>query len=110
MMSKNKLKYLFFVAVLVGTGFALADAIGAFNTKPYHIVHHGAMNHYVPDNRDPGVKIERVPTRPPGPGEIITPTGQIVKKAKWDQQQSSSVKSEKRTDQKIQSYEDSTGH
>ena len=111
MSSRNKLKYLFILTILIGTGFAMADALGAFNTKPYHVVFHGAMRHYVPNNRDPNVKIERFPTRPPGPDEMITSTGQIVKKEEWVQQQkSSSAKDKNGTNQKIISNEDSTGH
>lgn len=90
MTSKNKLKYLFLLAVLVAAGFALADALGAFNPKPYTEVHHGSVIHYVPDNRDPDVSIERFPTQEPGPDEIITPTGQVVSKSEWKQQQQES--------------------
>lgn len=87
MTSKNKLKYLFLLAVLIAAGFALADALGVFNPKPYTEVHHGAVIHYVPDNRDPDVSIERFPTQKPGPDEMITPTGQTIKKSEWEQWQ-----------------------
>lgn len=109
MTSKNKLKYLFLLAVLVAAGFALADALGAFNPKPYTEVHHGSVIHYVPDNRDPDVSIERFPTQKPGPNEVITPTGQLVEKSEWKrQQQKSSSKelgNEKSADKNIRTIE-----
>jgi len=86
MISRNIVKYLFILAVFITAGFALADALGFFNPRPYTIVRHGAMSHYVPYNRDPDVEIARFPTEPPGPGEMITPTGQIVKKTNWERQ------------------------
>lgn len=83
MNKKNKLKYLFLAVVLVAAAFALADSLGYFNPKPYTAVPHGSHNHYVPHDRDPKVDISRFPQEEPGPGEIITPTGQIVKEAEW---------------------------
>jgi hypothetical protein len=62
---------LFFVLVM-------ADTLGIFHTKPYNEVPHGNHVHYVPRDRDPSVPIGQFPTRPPGPGERITPQGQIV--------------------------------
>jgi azurin len=87
MTSKNKLKYLFLLGVLIAAGFALADALGFFNLKPYTEVHHGPIIHYVPDNREPDISIERFPTQKPRPEEMITPTGQIIKKSEWKQRQ-----------------------
>lgn len=87
MTSKNKLKYFFIAIVIVAAGFALADSLGVFNPKPYTAVSHGSHVHYVPENRDPNVGIDKFPTEEPGPGEIITPQGQIVKKSEWEQQQ-----------------------
>lgn len=89
MTSKNKLKYLFIGAVVVAAGFALADSLGFFNPKPYTAVSHGSHFHYVPENRDPGVGIDKFPTEEPGPDEMITPQGQIVNKADWQSQQNS---------------------
>lgn len=108
MTTKNKLKYLFLLSVLVAAGFALADALGFFNPKPYTAVSHGSHYHYVPDNRDSEVGINKFPMEEPGPGEIITSEGKIVKKSKWKQQQTSSVKDperEKTEDEEIRTIE-----
>lgn len=86
MTSKNKLKYIFIVLVVIAAGFALADSLGFFNPKPYTAVSHGSHFHYVPENRDPNVSIDKFPQQKPGPGEMITPTGQIVKKDDWETQ------------------------
>lgn len=72
------MKYLFLGLVLILAGFALADALGAFNQKPYTEVSHGSHVHYVPHDRDPDVPIDKFPMQPPGAGEKITPEGQIV--------------------------------
>ncbi len=78
MNSKNKLKYVFIVVVVVLAGLALADALGYFNEKPYTAVSHGSHSHYVPHDRDPNVSIDKFPMEEPAPGEKITPTGQVV--------------------------------
>lgn len=79
MTSKNKLKYLFIAFVVVLAGFAVADSLGFFNSKSYSAVSHGSHNHYVPDDRDPNVAIDKFPMEEPRPGEEVTPTGQIVR-------------------------------
>ena len=86
MTSKNKIKYLFLLAVIVVGIFAVMDSIGYFNPKPYTEVPHGSHFHYVPENRDPNVSLDKFPQEEPGPDEMITPTGQIVKKSEWEQQ------------------------
>jgi hypothetical protein len=78
MTSKNTLKYIFIAIVVVLAGFALADALGFFNPKPYTAVSHGSHSHYVPHDRDPNVPLSDFPTEEPGPGEKIAPNGQIV--------------------------------
>lgn len=88
MTSKNTLKYLFIAAVIIAAGFALADSLGVFNPKPYTAVSHGSHVHYVPENRDPAVGIDKFPTEEPGPDEMITPQGQIVKKSEFRSQNS----------------------
>ncbi|HEX6983014.1 MAG TPA: hypothetical protein VF181_09655 [Balneolaceae bacterium] len=79
MTSKNKLKYIFIAVVIVLAGFAMADSLGYFNPKPYTAVSHGSHVHYVPENRNPEVPIDKFPMEEPGPGEKITPNGTIVK-------------------------------
>lgn len=87
MNNKNKLKYLFILIVIVAGGFAMADSLGYFNPKPYTAVSHGSHVHYVPDNRDSKVSIDKFPQIEPGVDELITPTGQIVKKDEWARKQ-----------------------
>ena len=43
-------------------------------------IEHGDHYHYVPENRNKDVPIGRFPIEPPGPGEYITPSGEIVEK------------------------------
>lgn len=88
MTSKNTLKYIFIALVLAAAGFALADSLGFFNPKPYTAVSHGSHFHYVPENRDPKVGIDKFPQEEPQTDEMITPTGQIVKKSDWENQNS----------------------
>jgi len=66
--------------VAIAGAFAIADALGVYNTKGYTEVSHGSHIHYVPVNRDPDVGISRFPMVEPAPDEDITPTGQVVKK------------------------------
>lgn len=78
MTSKNIVKYIFIAVVLIAAGFALADALGFFNPKPYTAVSHGSHFHYVPEDRDPDVGIDKFPQQEPRSFEVITPTGQVV--------------------------------
>jgi hypothetical protein len=78
MTSKNIIKYVFIAAVLIAAGFALADSLGFFNPKPYTAVSHGSHVHYVPEDRDPDVAINKFPQQEPRAFEVITATGQIV--------------------------------
>lgn len=80
MSRKNIFKYLVIVGIVVLAGFALADALGYFNPKPYTGVSHGSHVHYVPENRDPDVPISDFPTEEPGPNEKITPQGKVVRR------------------------------
>ncbi|NNE46461.1 MAG: hypothetical protein HKN37_07360 [Rhodothermales bacterium] len=77
MKGKTKLGvYLFLGALIV---IAFLESIGTFDTKHYFEVPHGSHTHYVAKDRDPNVSVSQFPTRPPGPGERISPQGQVVK-------------------------------
>lgn len=78
MTSKNARKYIFIAVVVVLAGLALADSLDLFSSKPYSAVSHGSHVHYVPDNRDPDVPMNKFPQKEPAPGQKISPTGQIV--------------------------------
>lgn len=82
MTSKNKLKYVLIAIIMVMAGVVMTDALGFFNSKPYTKISKGSHAHYVPDNRDPDVSIDRFPKRHPAPNEKITPQGKIVKSNK----------------------------
>jgi hypothetical protein len=80
MISRKIVKYIFIGIVVIIAGLALAAALGYFNAKPYKAVPLGSKVFYVPNDRDPHVKIDKFPTIKPLPSEVITPTGQIVPK------------------------------
>lgn len=67
--------------------FVIVDSAGIFHSLPYYEVPHGNHSHYVPIDRDKRVSVGSFPTRPPGPNERITPTGEIVQVAPEEQQQ-----------------------
>ena len=61
MTSKNTLKYIFIAVVVVLASLALADALSYLNPKPYTAVSHGSHVHYMPNDRDPNVSIDKFP-------------------------------------------------
>jgi hypothetical protein len=75
----SRIRLVVFLILALVVGVALVDSLGAFDDKPYFEVPHGSHTHYVAKDRDPNVSVSQFPTRPPGPGERITPTGQIVR-------------------------------
>lgn len=79
MRKRSGMRWVFFTLVIIFFGFVIADSLGTFNTKPYDEIPHGDHVHYVPKNRDPNVSVSQFPTQPPGPGEVITPQGRIVR-------------------------------
>jgi hypothetical protein len=84
-MKRAKLiKYLFIITVFVIAGFATADSLGFFKTKTYTAVNHGSHYHYVPDNRNPDVGLDKFPSKEPAPHQLITPSGTIMLKSEWE--------------------------
>jgi len=75
----SRLRQIVFVILGLIVAVALVDSLGVFDDKPYFEVPHGSHTHYVAKDRDPNVSVSQFPTRPPGPGERITPTGQMVR-------------------------------
>jgi hypothetical protein len=65
----------FLLAVL---GAVLWTVINPYRGQRYEEVPHGDHVHYRPKDWNEDVPISRVPTRPPEPGERITPDGEIV--------------------------------
>lgn len=59
-------------------GLVLREAMFPFAGKPYIGITHGDHTHYVPKDRNETVPISSFPTRPPGPGERVTPDGDII--------------------------------
>lgn len=84
-MRKRILYFVIFIIIGGAAAFALADALGVYNKKGYTEVSHGSHIHYVPTNRDPDVGLSKFPSKEPAEDEMITPTGQIVKKADWNE-------------------------
>lgn len=56
----------------------LWTVVNPYRGQDYGEIPHGDHVHYVPKDRNLEVPISRFPTRPPEPGERITPEGQIV--------------------------------
>lgn len=52
--------------------------VNPYRGQDYGEIPHGDHIHYVPKERNMEVPISRFPTRPPEPGERITPEGQVV--------------------------------
>ncbi|PQJ33950.1 hypothetical protein BSZ35_04405 [Salinibacter sp. 10B] len=58
--------------------YLLWFVINPYRNQPYVEYPHGDHVHYAPKDRNENVPISRFPTRPPEPGERITPEGEIV--------------------------------
>lgn len=78
MRKNSSIRWVFITIAVIFFAVVIADSLGMFNTKPYNEIPHGDHVHYVPRDRDPNVPVGEFPTRPPGPGERITPQGRIV--------------------------------
>jgi hypothetical protein len=77
--TRKTIKYIFLAVVAFLVGFAVIETTGIFSKKEYIVVPHGNHNHYLPRDRDPNIPVHSFPQRMPGPGERITPQGQIVR-------------------------------
>lgn len=84
---RKKIKWIVIGAAAIYFLFVIVNAAGIFHSEPYYEVPHGNHSHYVPIDRDKRVSVGSFPTRPPGPNERITPTGEIVQVAPEEQQQ-----------------------
>lgn len=83
--SRKWFKIIVVVGILLFFGLVIADSLGVFNPKPYTEVPHGSHVHYVPHDRDPDVPLNAFPMTAPGPGETITPRGEIVPESAVEQ-------------------------
>lgn len=73
------LKWVAFVVGLLFFLGVLREAMDPFGDEPYIEISHGDHVHYVPEDRDPNVPINRFPTIEPAADERITPDGRVVK-------------------------------
>ena len=69
--------------ILVGVaavffGYLFYIVVNPYRGQRFEEVPHGDHVHYVPKDRNPDVPIGQFPTQKPGPGERITPDGQVV--------------------------------
>lgn len=76
--TRKRLRWILFIVAGVILVFMMREVLNPFGDKGYTGISHGDHTHYVPEDRDPNVPISNFPHSPPGPGERITPTGQIV--------------------------------
>ncbi|NND73021.1 MAG: hypothetical protein HKN43_15715 [Rhodothermales bacterium] len=75
---RNRFKWIGLTVLAVFIGLAIASSLGVFDDRHYYEVPHGSHTHYVAKDRDPNADISSFPTRPPRPGERISPQGQFV--------------------------------
>jgi hypothetical protein len=52
--------------------------VNPYRGQDYGEIPHGDHVHYIPKDRNAEVPVSRFPTRPPEPGERITPEGEVV--------------------------------
>ena len=76
--SRSWRKWMLAAVLLAFFSYLLWFVVNPYRDQPYAEVPHGDHVHYVPKDRDEAVPIGRFPTRPPEPGERITPDGEIV--------------------------------
>ena len=76
--ARSRRRYLIWGAVAAFLGFVLWQVLDPFNDAGYVEINHGNHKHYVPEDRDMSVPIDRFPGTPPGPDERIMPDGRVV--------------------------------
>ena len=78
--SRNRriFRWVMLVVGLIFFAFVLQRVLDPYGDAPYLEISHGNHVHYVPQDRDPDVPVGQFPMQPPGPGQRISPTGQIV--------------------------------
>jgi hypothetical protein len=77
---RKRLRWIVLVIVLIFFVVVMRQVLDPFGDQGYVEISHGDHSHYVPEDRDPNVGLDRFPTVPPGPDERILPNGQIVSK------------------------------
>ncbi len=75
---RKRIKWTGLTILAIFIGFAFASSMGVFDKKHYYEVPHGGHTHYVAKDKDPNAEISSFPTRPPRPGERISPQGEFV--------------------------------
>ena len=73
-------RWIVFAVVAVFLVLVMREVLDPYDGADYTEVPHGNHSHFVPKDRDPDVEIGRFPSTRPGPGQRITPQGQIVPK------------------------------
>lgn len=58
----------------------MREVLFPFRGQLYVEIGHGNHTHYLPKDRNETVPVSAFPMRPPGPGERLTPDGDIVPK------------------------------
>ena len=79
-MMRKRLRWLVLIVVLIFFVIVMREVLDPFGDQGYVEISHGSHSHYVPEDRDPNVGLDRFPTVPPGPNERILPNGQVVSK------------------------------
>lgn len=79
-MMRKRLRWLVLIVVLIFFVIVMRQVLDPFDEQGYVEISHGSHSHFVPEDRDPNVSLDRFPTVPPGPNERILPNGQVVSK------------------------------
>jgi hypothetical protein len=77
---RKRLRWLLFVVILIFFVLVMRRVLDPFGDQGYVEISHGNHSHFVPEDRDPNVSLDRFPNVAPGPNERILPNGQVVAK------------------------------